>query len=544
MIAADQAYRAFPRRVRGAVIAVLVGVGVLLVPGPARAATTMSVDNLSSGQMLTPGPLTVAGHTDGSAPGETVRVLLDAQDIAAAPVDAAGHWSASFDTGPLGDGPHVVNTDVPSAFGGTVGTTTLLYVDQDPDDIQITSPAAGASVTSLSPDGLVVTGRVAHPDLVPVVFPIVGNSERRELAFSVRADGTFRIAVSARTLPQGPQRLAVVAECLTWSRCGAMGTTPITVTLDPTASVTTPTVGQAISMGTVMAFGVQVDNPGPDDSVTGTVDGTIALRFGGALTQSPTRGLYWSTLGIPYEIREGRHSLRITATLRGRTRTLPDVPFVIDLTPPDAPQVAVAAPTQLATSIALAWSGRDDTGITGYDVRYRTSSATASLGGYTYPAALQHTTVIQATLPATAGLQYCFSVRARDAADHVTDWTSESCALTPYDDRWLTASKGATARTGSTWYRATATTLTSRGTATRAGVTASRVGVVAQGCPTCGAIDVTLAGVKLGQINLRLRTTARITTWLPSARARTGTLVITSRGAGPVTLDGVLITRP
>jgi hypothetical protein len=198
----------------------------------------------------------------------------------------------------------------------------------------------------------------------------------------------------------------------------------------------------------------------------------------------------------------------------------------------------------VATTIPVTWSGTDDLGVASYDVRYRTSSATAKLGGYVYPAALQHTTRTSTTLPAAAGLNYCFSVKSRDIAGTEAGWTDDACTLSPYDDRWATASSGASLRTGTGYYRGTATTITTRGTATHPGVTASHVGVVAQGCPGCGTVDITLGGVKLGSLSLKLPTgTARVTRWLPTNRLRTGTLVITSLGQGPVTLDGILIQR-
>jgi hypothetical protein len=531
-------------RGRRAALVVMIGAGLLLAPEPAGAATTIGVDNLAWDDLISPGPLFVAGHADSPGPGEGVRVFFDGRELALAPVDAAGRWSTTIDTGPAGDGVHSVTTDVPSFYGGTIGSHTALLVDQDPDDIRITSPAPDTAITEIATDGLHVSGRVAQPELVDRVFPYVDQREQTTLGVPVAADGTFALTIPTRLLPAGRQRLAIIADCGLPPRCRSMGTVPVTVALPSAATITTPTAGQAISTGTVMSFGVQVDNPGPHDSITGTVDGAIPLPFGGARTVSPTRGLYWANLGFPHDLREGRHTMLVTATLRDGVRALAEVPFVIDFTVPEWPRVTVAAATQVASSVAVSWAATDNVGVAGYDVRYRTSSATSKLGSYVYPPALQRTASTGTALPATAGATYCFSVRARDAADHLTGWTADDCTVTPYDDRWATASKGAKARTGPDYYRGTATTLTSRGTATRAGVTASHVGVVAQGCPSCGVVDVTLGGVKLGQVNLSLyQKTARVTAWLPINRTRTGALVITSRGQGPVTLDGILVRR-
>ncbi len=527
-----------------AVVALCVLAGVVVAPGSdASAATTTSIDNLSSGQLIKPGPLLVTGRVGDPQPGEVVRVFFDDRQEWNAVPAADGRWSTTVDTGPLADGIHTVWTDTPSAFGGTIGTQVAVFVDEDPDDVVITSPTAGP-ISAAQADGIRISGRVAHPELVDRVFAHLGGRDIIDGSVPPAADGSFSMTIPTRNVPHGKQNIAVLANCGYPPRCSAMGTVPVTVALPTSARITTPANGQVLTGGDRMSIGVQVDNPGPADSMSGTVDGTIPVRFGGPLRETPTRDLYWTNLFLSrFEVGQGRHTLRVVATLRTGQVTMTDVPFVVDFDPPTSATVSVPTPTQLSTTVTVNWSAHDEVGITSYDVRYRTSSATAPLGNYAHPPALQATTATRTTLPAAAGTRYCFSSRARDAAGRTTDWSSETCTTTPYDDRWLTPSAGATRTTPRYHYRQTATTLAVKGSATRTGVTASRVGLLAHGCPTCGAVDVFLAGAKLGRLDLKRTNSGRYVVWLPIAAPMTGTLFIKSISTRPVQIDGVLIQR-
>jgi hypothetical protein len=526
------------------VVALSVFAGAVVIPGPAAfAATTTSIDNLSSGQLIKPGPLLVSGRVGDPQPGEVVRVFFDDRQEWNAVPAADGRWSTTVDTGPLADGIHIVWTDTPSAFGGTIGAQVAVFVDEDPDDVVITSPTMGP-ISAARADGIRISGRVAHPELVDRVFAHVGGRDIIDASVPPAADGSFSMTILTHNVPEGEQNIAVIANCGYPPRCAAMGTVAVTVTLPTSARITTPAIGQVLTSGDRMSIGVQVDNPGPTDSISGTVDGTIPVRFGGPMRETPTRDLYWANLSLNrFEVGQGSHTLRVVATLRTGQVTMTDVPFVVDFNPPTSATVSVPASTQLTTTVAVNWSAHDEVGVTSYDVRYRTSSATARLSSYAYPRALQATTLTRTTLPAIAGARYCFSSRARDAAGRTTDWSSETCTTTPYDDRWLTPSAGATRTTPRYHYRQTATTLAAKGSATRTNVTASRVGLLAYGCPTCGAVDVFLAGAKLGRLDLKRTTSGRYVIWLPIAAPMTGTLHIKSISARTVELDGVLIQR-
>lgn len=218
-----------------------------------------------------------------------------------------------------------------------------------------------------------------------------------------------------------------------------------------------------------------------------------------------------------------------------------------------APAVRITGPAtlaDLASTAVVSWTGADATvsgamtsGVWNYDVRYRTSSASADNRTYGYPASWQHTTRTSESLPALAGTEYCFGVRARDLAGNLSNWSSDRCTASPLDDRSMS---GTAARlTSSAYYRGTYSRTTSAGVSlARAGVTATQVGVAATTCATCGALDVTLAGKYLGRVNLHAASTHyRQVFWLPAFAIRSGTLTLRSVSSAQVLLDGVLTVR-
>jgi hypothetical protein len=531
-----------PRRwaaVAGA--AVLVAGAVAVVQPQAQAATTIRVDSLTPYQMITPGPITVSGRTTGSQAGETVQIRMQNDLKLTVPVED-GRFSATFDTGPLLDGPYSISAVVPDNSGYQFSASMIVYVDQDPDDIVVTSPAPGSTITSFSDDGLVIAGRVANPDLVHRVTPIIGDQNVRAVSSSVAEDGTFRMVVDARYVAQGPVGVAVLAEdCLDWATCGALGTSTVTVKATPAVVITAPKSGQVFQWGTsLVSLGLQVTNPGPGDQVSATIDGKLTVDMLSPLRRTATQGLYWTNVAVPGQVGQGRHTLRMNAKIRGVTVPVPDVVFVVDFSPPTVPTVTAPA-TALLGSATVTWSAADEAGLANYDVRWRTNSAIQPTTGYGYPSNLQATTATRATVSLTAGKSYCFSVRARDIAAKTNDWSAERCTLSPFDDRWLSVSKGAKRVAWSGFFANTATSVPANGNASHTGVTATQVGVVARACPTCGTVTVTHAGVKLGTVSLKASKVTRVVVWLPAGKQRTGTLTLTAPTGA--TLDGVFLRR-
>jgi hypothetical protein len=221
-----------------------------------------------------------------------------------------------------------------------------------------------------------------------------------------------------------------------------------------------------------------------------------------------------------------------------------------DQTPPVVRITGPASLADLAATATVSWTGADATvagastsGVWNYDVRYRTSTASRDTKTYGYPAAWQHTTGTRESVPALAGTEYCFSVRARDLAGNLSAWSADRCTASPLDDRSLSST--AARLTSSAYYRATFSRTTSAGVPlSRTGVTATRVGIVATSCTSCGAVDVTLAGKYLGRVNLRASSTHyRQSFWLPGFPLRSGTLVLRSVSSAQVLLDGALTVR-
>ncbi|XVV15737.1 hypothetical protein ACQP2X_15750 [Actinoplanes sp. CA-131856] len=524
-------------------VAALVAGAVVAAQPAALAATTIRVDSLTPYQTIKPGVITVNGHTTGSPAGETVRILVNNDLKVTVPV-VDGRFSGTFDTGPLSDGVYTIYADVPDNDGGWFSNGTNVYVDEDPGDIVVTSPARGSTVTSFGAEGQIVTGRVAHPEAIRTVGLLLDDRSLFRILAPVAEDGTFRMVVPPYDMPQDAARIAVAAyDCGDQSVCRALGISDVTVKVVPSAKITAPTAGQVIRQGVDRTpFGLQVTNPGPADEVSATIDGTLPVDMQSPLRPTPTQSLYWTSVFVPRPLGEGRHVLHMNAKIRGVTLPVPDVTFYVDYSAPTG--AAVAAPaTVLTTSAAVSWSATDKSGIANYDVRWRTNSGVQPMSAYTYPANLQATTASRTTVPLTAGKAYCFSARAHDVAARTSEWSAERCTLSPFDDRWMnTMSKGGKRVAWKGFFGNTATVLPAKGSVTRYNVTASQVGVVARTCPTCGTLTATLAGLKLGTVSLRTPKITRLVIWVPAiGQQRIGTLTLTA--STPATLDGVLLRR-
>ncbi|MGN6751603.1 MAG: hypothetical protein ACTHJJ_03525 [Intrasporangium sp.] len=213
-----------------------------------------------------------------------------------------------------------------------------------------------------------------------------------------------------------------------------------------------------------------------------------------------------------------------------------------------APKAAVTAlsPTQLASSMRLAWTSTDEggAGVKSHDVRLRTARLSAGFGPYTYPTNLQGLTSRSATIALTQGNQYCFSVRARDKVGNLGVWSPERCTVAALDDRRLSASSGWTRAGSSSYAFGTYTTTTRAGaTLSKTSVQGKRFSVIATTCATCGALDVYHAGRKLGRINLYSpNTRTRQELFLPTQSVtRTGTLKIRTINRKRVHIDALVV---
>ncbi|MFD2764256.1 hypothetical protein [Micromonospora eburnea] len=542
------------RRLVGAFAALTMVLGVLTATStPVAAAEVIWLDSPAAGARINPGSVLVAGRLQGVDPGDTVSVSFtgspDQEWIASPGPD--GRWSVSVDIARVPDGVYQFSATVPSSFGGTGTASRLVYVDEVADDIVIDTPAAGATISTSGEEGIWFTGHV--PDVGRTLEPgtyLAAHLDADRIRTTgpiarLGEDGTFRFAVPPRYLSNGPHRIGVGADCLIiYPNCPpGIATVDVVVALVPSVRVTNPTAGEVFDSPSRTPVGITVDNPGPADAVTATIDNRIPVRFGSPMTVNATRTLWWGSPDVDsLQLPEGLHTLQATASVRGRTVVLPDVRFVVDFAAPTSASVSVPAVVQLSKSVAVSWTGVDNVAVANFDVRYRTSSASSGLSGYVYPAALQRTSARKTTLAATAGVLYCFSVRARDHANRTTAWSAEKCTATPYDDRWLAVSAGSARRTSGSYYRGTYTKLAAKGKASHA-VTGRRFGIVAYTCPTCGQVTVSIGNATIGKLNLKRATSGRVLLWLPTQAQLRGTMVIKSTSSRTVIIDGVVVLR-
>lgn len=160
-----------------------------------------------------------------------------------------------------------------------------------------------------------------------------------------------------------------------------------------------------------------------------------------------------------------------------------------------APALGIAsnpAFTQFTTQ-RITYSAYDNkTGVTSYELRWQRGSATRAYSAWTYPSPWQNTTSRSQTLTGLSnGYTYCFSVRARDRAGNVTQWSVPLCTAKMYDDRALSGSGVWTRPTGrSGFYQGSYSQSTRRYATLKMTGTHRRVAVTAVRCPTCGTVQI------------------------------------------------------
>ena len=139
-----------------------------------------------------------------------------------------------------------------------------------------------------------------------------------------------------------------------------------------------------------------------------------------------------------------------------------------------------------------------------YDLRFRVASPIAGPGPWQYPRSWQRTTVTEQTLvDLTPGITYCFSVRARDDLDAVTDWSLPKCTARMYDDSSLPKSPNWVQGSNQPgFYGGTYTATRMKNAAIQLSGTFSRIAISAYRGPGCGVLDVYVGSHLLHSINL------------------------------------------
>lgn len=293
------------------------------------------------------------------------------------------------------------------------------------------------------------------------------------------------------------------------------------VVIRPVAAVTGPTVSIPLDTSAL----------GATSTITCQLDAGAATSCGSSYSRS---GL---TSGV--------HTLRVRAVEPDGRVTVAARTFTTDATPPTTSLTAPTFTATTASSVRIAYSATDGSGVASYDVRYRRAAYNGSFGSYVQPWTGTRSTAV--SLSVAPGYEYCIAVRARDVYGNVSAWTAERCFSRPLDDTSLTPSAGWTRSRSSAFYLGTVISSSRYGAALTKPVVARRVSILATRCPGCGSVAVYLGTTRLGTVSLAASTTQRqALIALPAlSAARSGTLriVVTSATGRLVQIDGVAIRR-
>lgn len=306
---------------------------------------------------------------------------------------------------------------------------------------------------------------------------------------------------------------------------------------DPESSAPQPKV--TVPAWTTASPTLTLSATDPDDAPGGI---TSTCKLDAATTWSPCAGALKFT-----GLSAGSHTVTVRATDPSGMTGETSATWRVDAASPTTSVTTLATAT-LTTSIPLTWSASDTggSGIARYDVRYRRAPTSSGLGAYTYPTSLQGTTSRSAAFAVSAGYQYCISARSRDLAGNIGAWSAERCTAVALDDRSLTASRGWSRGTSTSYvYNTYSRAATSKATLTKTGVSARRVGLVVTTCSTCGSLDVWVGATYAGRVSLVSSTTrAKQVKWLPTFTSnRSGTLTVRTVTSKASFLDAVLVSH-
>lgn len=385
---------------------------------------------------------------------------------------------------------------------GSADDNYTFTVDAFQAALQSASPADGASAKAA---GLVVSGTYDAPL----------NMSSSTIAVKNHAGATIAPSSSTPTFSSDGRTIG-------WSAAA-----PLTMDGGPYA-VSVEAVDVAGHF-TSSAWSFNVDNP-PTIShlsnaavanlkavpVNGSVaepNGTVALtvRDGSGHKVTKTVSITsssWSTTIDLTTLTDGAISASATQTDAGGVTSSASrvVSATKDTVVPAAHMLTPTNAFTVAQSLTSSWVGSDTgSGLSSYDVRYRTAPMSGGFGSYVYPAGWQHTTTTTGFLfGATPGYDYCFSVRSRDKVGNVSPWSAPLCTAVLADDRALSTTTGTwTLLTGSSYYDNTYTqSATASSALTLPTVQADRFELMATRCSTCGSVGIYVGGTLLKTVNL------------------------------------------
>lgn len=323
------------RRALSLLLAIALTAGGLAL-GAATGAAAASGDPTLDGpeNVFVSGTSIDVSGTDPNAVGGTVELALDGVVVAHPQVQDDATWQATVDLTGLNEDRHAIGVRASTTF-----LVKYVFVNRDLTSLQVTSPSAGATITSSTAEGCI-------PVAATLDAPGAAINYNAIYAGLASATGTYYVTpnisgtsvtacLPVATTLNGP------ADIFLWLSAADrsyLARTPVTIALTTKADVTTyvGTDGIGIS-GTIT-------DKSPDTTLTASVDGGPAVPLDvqqarGTGPERPWRFGYWAEawtideLGDPFLNRalpDGPHAITLTLTSRGTTTTLGPYSGVID----------------------------------------------------------------------------------------------------------------------------------------------------------------------------------------------------------------------
>lgn len=200
-------------------------------------------------------------------------------------------------------------------------------------------------------------------------------------------------------------------------------------------------------------------------------------------------------------------------------------------------------PEAWLSTVRFSYRATDALGVAGYEASYRQAPAGGALSPWATPSGWQDTTATSVQRRVAPGGEVCFRVRARDAAGHVSAWSTPRCSAVPYDDRDLLP-RGAisTIHTGAAM--GDSESLLRSGASLRLGrLTGKSIAVLTARGPKEGVLEVYVDDRRLGRVNLNAAQFRRSTVTIDAPRSWTGAVRLVSAASSAVRVDGMAVLR-
>jgi hypothetical protein len=309
----------------------------------------------------------------------------------------------------------------------------------------------------------------------------------------------------------------------------------------PTAPPDPPTNVHAVTAGTTatVSWSAPAQNNGSAISSY-----TVTRNPGGATTTVPATQTNALVAPLSYGV---QYTFTVHATNGAGNSIESAVSNAVvpdDGHPPVPTMTAPTAATALALPFKVSWTATDVSGIAHYDVQRQVDAWNAAPAAWT--SWLTNTSATSATYTGNYGYTFCFRVRAQDRAGNLSGFSAPRCTAVPLKSSQLVYSAGWTHQNLSTVFGGVFYTTKVHGArATRTGIHARQLFLVATECSTCGTVQVLWNGAVIKTVNLHTATTLRkqVIGLATFASVRTGTLTIIDFGptGRPVILEGLMV---